>query len=383
MNFFARSISVIASLLIIVGCSETQTNTVAQPDDVEQNPAIEFTNAQLIYYGDEGDTETSCEFLLSFYTDMELDEVGNPIGPGHLMALDFNATLFDAQATEFPIPVGTYLAAPNSFSYPPFTFNYGYEQQLDLPTGIINVPRGSYYGAPQEGTTEFDADLLNEGLFTVSRDEQGIYTIEGCVVGDQFRKRNFIFVGELTASDNSEPAPEPNTTLTEDITLTNITKARLQDLGDTFFLQDNSYRTFELHLASSETDFSQRWCTTGDYLQIALFVAWDCDVTEGIPAGTYQVAAEVDGGGLDRSDIRPFNIRPGVPDQFTRPSGTWYMSYSDDIANNYARINGGSMNVERNGVGHTFTIEFTDCGTTPHTIRCQFTTDTPIELFTY
>ena len=383
MKFSTPLSTIFLSFALLLGCNNSDSANSSSQDDVEENVAIEYTNAQLTYYGDEGYTGESCEFLLSLYTDMEIDQMGNPIGPGHLLALDFNATLFDESATEFPIPTGTYVASPNSYTFSPFTFNYGYEQQLDLTTGIVTVARGSYYGSPAEGSTEYDADLLNEGLFKVSRDEQGIYTIEGCVVGDQFRKRNFIFVGELTASDRSEPTPEPNTTLTQDITLNNLCKARLQDLGDTFFLQDNSYRTFELHLASAETDFSQRWCTTGDYLQIALFVGWDCDVQDGIPAGEYTLAAETDGGGLERSDIRPFNIRPGVADQFTRPSGTWYMSYSDNLVSEYARITGGRMVVERDGVGHDITIEFTDCGTTPHSITCRFSIDEPIELFTY
>lgn len=383
MHHFRVRFITLFTLLFAIGCSNNDSSNSPFPNrEPIENPTINYTNATLYYYGDEGDTGESCEFELRLYTDMDIDELGNPIGPGHLLSLNFNATLFEDGATDFAIPEGIYRAAPNNYSYPPFSFNYGYEEKVDLPTGIISLPRGSFYGELKSGETQFTADLLNEGAFSVERDGSGIYTIQGRVVGNQFLKRNFIFKGELKAKDNSEEKPLENSNLTTDITLNNLTQARLQDLGDIFFIQDNSYRAFELHLASEDCNLEERWPTTGEYLQILLLVDWSADVNSGIPQGEYLAPEEeAPGGGLYRDDIKPYIIRPGVPDKFTYPSGSWYMSYSDSVLSKYGRLNGGRVVVERSGEAHTIRVELNDCSDSPHMVEALFEQTSPIEVF--
>lgn len=387
--FCSKSKSLLAFalwLILAVSCNNNSSSS-DQPlpeEPLPTNPVIEYKNGILTYFGDEGDTGESCEFELRVYTDMELDDFGNPIGEGHLLSLDFNTELLDESEEDITIPSGVYRAAPNNHSFSPFTFNYGYEVRLDLPEGIITVPRGSFYGELGEGETEYEADLLREGFFSISQDENGVYTIEGQVIGDMFLKRNFKFVGELDVIDASTTPPAPNTNLNQDVTLSNLKQARLQDLGDIFFIQDNSYRAFELHLASEDCDLTQRWPTTGEYLQILLLVNWDADVNNGIPEGEYLTPeSEFGNGGLYRDDIRPYIVRPGVPDKFSQPSGTWYMSYVENRLSRYGRLNGGRVVVEREGSAHRIQVELMDCSETPYRVEALFEQEEPIELFKF
>lgn len=55
-------------------------------------------------------------FVLTLYTDMEVDAtLSNPIGPGKIMAFSLNVPAFTSEATEFPLPEGTFDAALNGY----------------------------------------------------------------------------------------------------------------------------------------------------------------------------------------------------------------------------------------------------------------------------
>ena len=56
-----------------------------KPEDgfVEAVPdTVTFTNADFIYYGDIAGESSSDDWVVKLYTDMEIDDLGNPIGPG-------------------------------------------------------------------------------------------------------------------------------------------------------------------------------------------------------------------------------------------------------------------------------------------------------------
>lgn len=94
---------------------------------------VEFVNSNLVYWGDKDGVGTD-HFVLTLYTDMEVDATGNPIGPGKIMAFSLNVPPFASEATEFPLPEGTFDAALNGYTFDEWTFNLGYMNQIDLPT---------------------------------------------------------------------------------------------------------------------------------------------------------------------------------------------------------------------------------------------------------
>lgn len=76
------------------------------PGGEDVNPApevVEFVNSNLVYWGDKDGVGTD-HFVLTLYTDMEVDATGNPIGPGKIMAFSLNVP---------PICFGSYgISAP-------------------------------------------------------------------------------------------------------------------------------------------------------------------------------------------------------------------------------------------------------------------------------
>lgn len=392
-------LSVLAAGIAGVGCSDSNdpASESVQPGPVE--PPFEelvpeetlFTNAELLYYGDDDGTGISVHYQLSLYTDMEIDEVGNPIGPGRLMRLSLNAS-FPGEDEEPVLPEGTYGEPENSYAFLPFTFNEGYLSELDLPTGKVLLPQFSFFGELAAGTTEYDPDLLREGACKVERAEDGTWTVSGVLVGTHFLKRYFSYTGELTAVDKSEEEQQvSNSNLTGDIDLTTIRQARLEDRGNRYYLPEDdgsgkpnktSYRAFTLYLAEEGVDLSGTWPTqSGKLLQLEFFVPYETDVNEGVPAGDYEMTVREDYG-LDRSNILPFNMVPGYPDKFSEPEGCWYWRYAGAEPADYARITEGTMTVKRtDDGGHTFEIDLVDCAQEPHKIHCTYSQTEPIAVY--
>ena len=119
-------------------------------------------------------------------------------------------------------------------------------------------------------------------------------------------------------------------------------------------------------------DLSTQWPGgDGELLRIELFVPWDTDPADGIPAGIYTVPDDVPpSGGVYREDIVPYRIVPGYPDKFTSSSGTWYQYMEAGQWVRYARITGGTLKVERPDGRYRITAEFTDCAAPAHRITC-------------
>lgn len=375
--------------VISVACSDDKGSVPppAGEDEIPVNEPVEFTNAGLVYYGMGGITE-SCEFEFTFYTDMEIDPAGNPIGPGKVMRLNFNATPFEDGETAFVVPSGRYSAAQTSYTFSPFTFNWGYMTSYDLPSGTVEIPKNSFYGELAEGETVFEPDLLNYGAFDVQVAADGTYTIVGCVVGcgknATFRKRNFTYTGKIETVDSSDDiSATGDTTLDADLVLGGFTKARLKDQGDLFYLQDNSYRAFDLWLGDDAADFENEWPSSGSMLKVTFLVPFDAAVADGVPAGEYVMMTDRVDGGIDRTEIVPYKLRPGVAGQYTHPSGSWYLSYADGALSKYARISAGKVSVERTGDAHTFVIDLSDCASEPHKVTCRYSQSEPVEVYTY
>lgn len=371
-------------LLLCTSCKDNATGGEDPTPQPKPLPTINYTNANLVYYGIENDITTSSHYKLTLYTDMKLDAQNNPIGPGQMLRFSLNANLFEESVTEFPLPIGTYTSASSWSDFQPGTFNYGFISEVDLPTGKVSFPDGSFFGDLPSQSTEFTPDLLDIGSFEVTRNDNDIYTLTGMVVGNEYLKRRFTYTGKLEVIDRSTPVAKPdNTTLTKDLHLTDLTQARLADKGDSFYLGDESYRTFELYLAAKEISLTPQWPTgNGNLVKVEFFVGWNVSIANGIPEGTYRLAPQDPSGGVDKLDIVPGNIVPGYPDKFTYPGGSWYEQLTNNKMLGYARITGGTMRVERQGDKHLLTIDLIDCNTkTPHHITASYTQDTPIKIF--
>ena len=391
MNLLGVWLFAVASVCALTACSDNDTENPEgeKPGGENGKPTpetVEFVNSNLVYWGDEDGVGTD-HFVLTLYTDMEVDAAGNPIGPGKIMAFSLNVPPFASGTTEFPLPEGTFDAAPNGYTFNEWTFNLGYMNQMDLPTGKVEVPAGSFYGDVKAHSTSVDADLLSGGKMTVKRSADGEYTISGVLVGDLSLKRYFTYTGKLTTIDRHGSTEEiPNSTLNADLTLNEWAQARLQDKADFYYLQDESCRVLELYLAEEGVGLAETWPTgNGRVLKVEFFVEWATDVTQGIPAGTYKVVArDEESKGILREFLKPGGIASGYPNVFTYPAGTWYEKISNGTMKEYARIDAGTMTVVRDGDKHTLTIDFIDCDKAhPHHVRSTFSQDTPINVFGY
>ena len=391
MKLLGVCLFAVASVGVLTACSDNDAENPegGKPGGEDVNPApevVEFVNSNLVYWGDEDGVGTD-HFVLTLYTDMEVDAAGNPIGPGKIMAFSLNVPPFASGTTEFPLPEGTFDAAPNGYTFNEWTFNLGYMNQMDLPTGKVEVPAGSFYGDVKAHSTSVDADLLSGGKMTVKRSADGEYTISGVLVGDLSLKRYFTYTGKLTTIDRHGSTEEiPNSTLNADLTLNEWAQARLQDKADFYYLQDESCRVLELYLAEEGVGLAETWPTgNGRVLKVEFFVEWATDVTQGIPAGTYKVVArDEESKGILREFLKPGGIASGYPNVFTYPAGTWYEKISNGTMKEYARIDAGTMTVVRDGDKHTLTIDFIDCDKAhPHHVRSTFSQDTPINVFGY
>ena len=354
MKLLGVCLFAVASVGVLTACSDNDAENPegGKPGGEDVNPApevVEFVNSNLVYWGDKDGVGTD-HFVLTLYTDMEVDATGNPIGPGKIMAFSLNVPPFASEATEFPLPEGTFDAALNGYTFDEWTFNLGYMNQIDLPTGKE-------------------------------------YSISGTLVGDLSLKRYFTYTGKVITIDRHESKDEtPNSTLTTDIALNGWTQARLQDKGDSYYLQDESCRVVELYLAEESISLVDTWpAGNGRVLKVEFFVEWATDVTQGIPAGTYTVVArDKESYGIPRELLKPGNIASGYPNGFTYPGGTWYEKLQNGAMKEYARIDGGTMTVARDGDKHTLTIDFIDCDKEhPNHVRTTYSQDAPITVFDY
>lgn len=385
---------IVSFMLVFIACSdddyqENNGNTDNPPEeDINSPEIVNYTNANLVYWGIQDMEDKTCLFELSLYTDMEVNFDGNPIGPGKIMRLSMNAPLFDKDATEFPLPEGAYTASPANYIFNEGTFNSGYTEQINLPTGMVLVNRGTFFGDVAPYSTEYNADLLNVGKYTVTKNVNGTYSISGWAAGESSRKRNFTYTGELKTVDrHTDIEQTPNSTITEDLSLTTLTKARLQDKGNSYLLEEeNKVRVFSLYLAEDGIDLSETWPKgNGNFLKIEFFVAWETDVNEGIPAGTYTVTKrDPESNGIPKESIKPFYIASGYPNKFIYPDGTWYQKFKNGIIDrDYARIDEGTMVVTRGGDGsHTLIVDFIDSDKEqPHHIQCTYNQIDAIPVF--
>ena len=108
MNLLGVWLFAVASVCALTACSDNDTENPEGEKTGGENgkptpETVEFVNSNLVYWGDEDGVGTD-HFVLTLYTDMEVDAAGNPIGPGKIMAFSLNVPPFASGTTEFPLP---------------------------------------------------------------------------------------------------------------------------------------------------------------------------------------------------------------------------------------------------------------------------------------
>ena len=375
MKRFALCLAMVA--MLFVACTDKGEGDIVNADFVEKEATkVYFTNSEVYYLGDTAREESFDIWQIKFYTDMEIDELGNPIGPGSVMQLILNAPYEKEQTPNLEKLEGVYFAQSNSGDYSNFTFIYGYLDILELPDGRHELPDGTFYASIPEGSKQMDIDLLDDGKLEIVNNADGTTTIKGTLIGKQCRKRNFEWRGVI--EPKSEVKKEvPNSTLTSNIEIGSLTKALIQDKGDSFYLRDESYRNFLVFLAQDGISFE--WgkpVGSGEVLRLELLVPWSTNAEEGVPAGTYQMMQRNADTSFDKESIVPFSAVSGLPNRFVAPywAGSWYVNYVDGAwGDSYARIDGGTITVERGEDGsHRFICNLQDCSSPTFSV----TTDT-------
>lgn len=360
------SIKLYSVLLFAALCASCAEDDGGQtPGDSFREPVpetITLDDAVVTYYGDDSYSGVSDLWTLDLAQS----------SAGQRLVLSLNVTPNPAGVPDPGLLAGTYRMPANSGDMSAGTYNPGYMTEQDRPNGAVMVPAGTYLAGVAAETS--DADLLREGACTVEVDADGRMRIEGTLVGTSYLKRYFTYEGtpQLVDGSGTSGSGVPNSNLNADVRLESLSATRIVDKGDSYFLGDESYRHFVFFLADAGIDLSTQWPGgDGELLRIELFVPWDTDPADGIPAGIYTVPDDVPpSGGVYREDIVPYRIVPGYPDKFTSSSGTWYQYMEAGQWVRYARITGGTLKVERPDGRYRITAEFTDCAAPAHRITC-------------
>ena len=375
----------LVAVLTLVGACEKpgQPHQPVDPDPqpkpeqgfVEAVPdTVTFTNADFIYYGDIAGEAFADDWVVKLYTDMEIDDFGNPIGPGTVTQLQLNAKFDENQRADPSKLKGVYREMMNSGNFAPGTFVSGYMVKLELPGQTIEMGDGTFYADLSEGSTVMDYDLIDEGAVSIQPNGDGTYIIEGVLVGKKYTKRYFKWTGNIEPR-NYVPEETPNSTLKQDLTGLTFDQGQLQDKGDYFYRMDESYRCLLIYLADESVDMSaSRPAGDGAVLRLEVLVPWDVDITkDGIPSGTYKMTDRNLDTSIDKDNIVPGVAIPGLPNVFAawKVAGAWYYELeAGEWSQTYARIDEGEIVIDNNGDGsYTISYDLLDCQAVPKKIQ--------------
>ena len=382
-----KTILYLLLLLVVLWAASCQDSLPPVVEDpVPENPGdgfveavpdtVTFTNADFIYYGDIVGDSSSDDWVVKLYTDMDIDQMGNPVGPGTVTQLQLNA-IYDENQTADPSNLkGVYREMMNSGNFAPGTFVSGYMVRMDLPGQTIEMADGTFYADLSEGSVQMDYDLIDEGAISIVSEEDGTYTIEGVLVGKKYTKRYFRWTGHVEPRD-AVPEEIPNSTLASDLEGISFSQSQLQDKKDYFYLMDESYRCLLLYLADPSVDMSSsRPAGDGAVLRLEVLVPWDIDIyKDGLPEGTYTMTERNLDTSIDKDKIVPGAAVPGLPNVFEawKVSGSWYYELKDGVwGDTYARIDKGTITVTKDDAGSPVVIyDLLDCQDLPRRITGQ------------
>ena len=375
-------ILLISVVFLAASCQNSLPPVVEEPEPekpedgfVEAVPdTVTFTNADFIYYGDIAGESSSDDWVVKLYTDMEIDDLGNPVGPGTVTQLQLNAEFDENQKADPSKLEGLYREMMNSGNFAPGTFVSGYMVRLDLPGQTIEMADGTFYADLSDGSAEMDYDLIDEGAVSIKSNHDGTFTIEGVLVGKKYTKRYFKWTGDIDPR-NYVPEETPNSTLKQDMTGLTFDQGQLQDKGDYFYRMDETYRCLLIYLGDESVDMSaSRPAGEGAVLRLEVLVPWEVDITkDGIPSGTYKMTDRNLDTSIDKDNIVPGVAIPGLPNVFAawKVAGSWYYKLENgEWSQTYARIEEGEIIIDNHGDGsYTISYDLLDCQSVPKKIQ--------------
>lgn len=378
-----------AALISGVACTKGEPQTPSGGGFEELVPVKpDYSNVKFFYNGTDEDGLTDI-WTIVLYTDMEMTSTGSPLvgkGPGQAMRIVVNAEKNPSGKPDLSYVAGDYSAPSSSGDFSAGTWQTGFFTKVDSPWGGVDVPSGTYFADFAEGSDEFDTDLLREGGFSVSVQEDGTVALDGILVGGMFLKRYFSWTGKPEVNDVQDEISVPswpNSNLSADVVLPSFTQARLIDRKDVY-TYDQRARSFVLYLAEDGVDISGEWpAGSGKVLRMEVFVSWETAVENGLPEGTYTAlpASTMYWGTALRGEyIKPGVLLSGRPDVFSYFSGTWYLDLDNGTWKDYARVDGGKLTVSRDGISHELEIDLQDCSSPAFGISGTWGTDAPISL---
>ncbi len=356
-----------AAFVLCAGCVQKTAPEVTPEDkwsfDEDEVTLLEFTKAEAQYVGDD---------VYAGVSDHWIVELSNE--QGDTLGLELNSKYNPAQTADFSYLYGTYHAPQNNGDFSEGTYCYGDPYSLDAPGKVVTIPLGTYYQYHGE-SGETLVDYLFMGMANLSQDG-----IKGTLVGEDFLKRVFTFTGSVRTVPVRYRG-YPNTNLTSDVILEDMSLLKIRDLGNYFYVKDEynsdvtTYRYFEILFSSGDvrrdidlTTAKYVLSGTGQYLKIGLLVNYDATISS-IPEGEYTMAQTNEYGGVPREDIVPFRFQAGVPDVFGKQSGSWYVDVRDGEWSRYGRIAGGTIRVSVENGSTVLTFNLTDCGEKPKNIK--------------
>lgn len=375
-------ILLISVVFLAASCQNSLPPVVEEPEPekpedgfVEAVPdTVTFTNADFIYYGDIAGESSSDDWVVKLYTDMEIDDLGNPVGPGTVTQLQLNAEFDENQKADPSKLEGLYREMMNSGNFAPGTFVSGYMVRLDLPGQTIEMADGTFYADLSDGSAEMDYDLIDEGAVSIKSNHDGTFTVEGVLVGKKYTKRYFKWTGDIDPR-NYVPEETPNSTLKQDMTGLTFDQGQLQDKGDYFYRMDETYRCLLIYLGDESVDMSaSRPAGEGAVLRLEVLVPWEVDITkDGIPSGTYKMTDRNLDTSIDKDNIVPGVAIPGLPNVFApwKVAGSWYYKLENgEWSQTYARIEEGEIIIDNHGDGsYTISYDLLDCQSVPKKIQ--------------
>ncbi len=351
------------TLAMLWACTKPQEVPDSPLPPSVQEDSLKYCNASFCYKGDDiGDEFSDC-WLLKFWSDMESDESGAPIGPGELVQLLLNSYYNPAQEANPAFLTGRYQPMSNSGSFSPYTFLNGYSTSIEVPGGKLTVYDGSYWGSLEEGSDQINYDLADEGDFTISKKGDSLF-VKGWIAGEKFRKRHFEWKGVPSYVDEAEKEI-PSSTLSAGLELNDLCRAQLKDEGDIFDMFNPKRKFIRLYLADSALDISaNKPKGNGKMLRLELQVDLDWDISKGLPDGDYPIVELNENGYFNSNDLVPGIALSGTPGYFNEPylSGAWFIEWKNDIwSKNYACLTSGKISVRNSSEGCEISFELYDC----------------------
>lgn len=361
LTLMALSLSLLSPSCTKEGGEATPGGSVEHPEEPVNPPASDewefdedkaetlvFTQAEAQYIGDDIGEGASDHWIVTL----------TGAAGGEELVLELNAAFNEKQEADLSLLNASYRTQSSASDYSAGTFGPGESYRLDAPNEPQYVPQGTWLRLGEKGSI----DYLYMGSIEVG--ETGI---SGILVGDMFRKRNFRYEGTIDIVP-IQTHRVPNSTIGSDVAFdsSHFTSVSVEDLGDSFVAGTGTYKAFKVKATSGNVKLNRKgydyyFDGTGDFVQIYLFVSPDASVAA-VPEGEYTAVELGEHGGPIKGDLLPFRYWPGMPDQFSDFTGSWYISVKDGKWDKYARLAGGSVKVSVGTDGkRALTFDMTDC----------------------